>query len=103
MKIGIVQSVFKLAQIVYSVGIEKIRRAKSVEEIEVKGNNTGLKCYINGVCDLTLMPKEEMDLFVASIVSVLLDHYQNYVKRKGERTKNKEKIIIKNNQKPLDK
>ena len=91
MKIGIVQSVFKLAQIVYSVGDEKIRRAKSVEEIEVKGNNTGLKCYINGVCDLTLMPKEEMDLFVASIVPVLLEHYQNYVKRKGERTKNKEK------------
>ena len=91
MKIGIAQSVFKLAQIVYSVGIEKIRRTKFVEEIEVKGNNTGLKCYINGVCDLTLMPKEEMDLFVASIVPVLLDHYQNYVKRKDERTKNKEK------------
>ena len=92
MRIGIVQSVFKLAQIVYSVGDEKIRRAKSVEEIEVKGNNTGLKCYINGVCDLTLMSKEEMDLFVASIVPVLLEHYQNYVKRKGERTKNKGKI-----------
>ena len=51
-----------------------------MEEIEVRGNNTGLKCYINGVCDLTLMSKEEMDLFVASIVPVLLDHYQNYVK-----------------------
>ena len=36
--------------------------------------------------------EEEMDLFVASIVPVLLKHYQNYVKRKGERTKNKEKI-----------
>ena len=62
-----------------------------MEEIEVKENSTDLKCYINGVCDLRLMPKEEIDLFAASILPVLLEHYQNYVKRKGERSKNKEK------------
>ena len=44
-----------------------------MQKIEVKDNPLGLDVYINGVPDLSLIPKDLMDAFITAITDKILE------------------------------
>ena len=47
-----------------------------MKEIQVKGNDTGLKVFINGVPDLTQIPKKITDVLVTALEINISEHYE---------------------------
>lgn len=66
-----------------------------MQEIMVKGNNTGLKVFIDGELDLRSMPNE-MDIIANVLEMVISKQYENYVKRKSYLDK-KQKVMSSDN------
>ena len=53
-----------------------------MEEIIVKGNDTGLKVYVNGVPKIENIPNDELTPLIVSLELVVSNHFENYQKRK---------------------
>ena len=53
-----------------------------MEEIIVKGNDTGLKVYVNGVPKIESIPNDELTPLIVSLELVVSNHFENYQKRK---------------------
>lgn len=47
-----------------------------MKEINVKGNDTGIKVFINGVPDLTQIPKNITDIFVTTLEMKISEHFE---------------------------
>ena len=47
-----------------------------MKEIQVKGNDTGIKVFINGVPDLTQIPKEITDTLVTTLEFQISEHFE---------------------------
>ena len=52
-----------------------------MKEIQVKGNDTGLKVFINAVPDLTQIPKNITDALVTALEINISEHYEQKNKR----------------------
>jgi len=48
-----------------------------MKEIQVKGNDTGLKVFINTVPDLTQIPKNITDALVTTMEMQISEHFEN--------------------------
>ena len=48
-----------------------------MKEIQVKGNDTGIKVFINAVPDLTQIPKNIMDALVTTLEMQISEHFEN--------------------------
>ncbi len=48
-----------------------------MKEIQVKGNDTGIKVFINGVPDLTQIPKNITDTLVTALEMKISEHFEN--------------------------
>jgi len=66
-----------------------------VREVKIKGNETGLRVFVNGVPDFRSLSQDELKALAYSVTPVLRDHVSNYKKRKA-REKPKEKKVSKN-------
>lgn len=66
-----------------------------MQEIMVKGNNTGLRVFIDGEPDLRSMPNE-LDIIANVLEMVISKQHENYVKRKSYLDK-KQKVMPINN------
>lgn len=53
-----------------------------MEEIIVKGNDTGLKVYVNGAPKIESIPKDELTPLLVSLEIAVSNHFENYQKRK---------------------
>ena len=53
-----------------------------MEEIIVKGNDTGLKVYVNGVPKIESIPNDELTPLIVSLEIAVSNHFENYQKRK---------------------
>ena len=58
-----------------------------MEEIIVKGNDTGLKVYVNGVPKIESIPNDEITPLIVSLEIAVSNHFENYQKRKKYRKK----------------
>lgn len=47
-----------------------------MKEIQIKGNDTGIKVFINGVPDLTQVPKEITDTLVTTLEMEISEHFE---------------------------
>lgn len=54
-----------------------------MKEINVKGNDTGLKVFINDVPDLSQIPKNITDALVTTMEMQVSEHYETTQKRKS--------------------
>ena len=54
-----------------------------MKEIQVKGNDTGLKVFINGVPDLTQIPKNITDAVVTTLEMQISEHFEITPKSKA--------------------
>lgn len=54
-----------------------------MQEIMVKGNNTGLRVFIDGEPDLRSMT-DELEIIATVLEMVISKQYENYVKRKSQ-------------------
>lgn len=43
-----------------------------MKEIQLDGNDTGLKVFVNGEPDLSLIPESLMDCFIESIIEQII-------------------------------
>ena len=50
---------------------------KFMQKIEVKDNHLGLDVYINGVPDISLIPKDLMDAYINALTERLLEILKN--------------------------
>lgn len=57
-----------------------------MKEIQVKGNDTGIKVFINSVPDLTQIPKEITDTLVTTLEMQISEHFE--MKRKSNNPEN---------------
>lgn len=57
-----------------------------MKEIQVKGNNTGLKVFINAVSDLSQIPKNITDALVTTLEMQIAEHFET--KRKSNNPEN---------------
>ena len=53
-----------------------------MEEIIVKGNDTGLKVYVNGIPKIDSIPNDELTPLIVSLEIAVSNHFENYQKRK---------------------
>lgn len=53
-----------------------------MEEIIVKGNDTGLRVYVNGIPKIENIPNDEITSLVVSLEIAVSNHFENYQKRK---------------------
>ena len=53
-----------------------------MKEIIVKGNDTGLKVYVNGAPKIESIPKDELTPLIVSLEIAVSNHFENYQKRK---------------------
>ena len=53
-----------------------------MQEINVKGNETGLRVFIDGEPNLLSMPEEEINILATVLEMVISKQYENYTKRK---------------------
>ena len=60
-----------------------------MQEIHVKGNNTGLKVFVEGEPDFSKQPEDELMVVASILHHVLMQQIGNYEKRKGEYQKRK--------------
>ena len=58
-----------------------------MEDIIVKGNDTGLKVYVNGAPKIESIPKDELTPLIVSLEIAVSNHFENYQKRKKYRNK----------------
>ena len=63
-----------------------------MQEISVKGNDTGLRVFIDGELDISLLPESDLNALATVLESVLSKQYENYVKRKSY-TDKKQKVM----------
>ncbi len=47
-----------------------------MEEIKLKNNSLGIKVYVIGKPDIEHMPKEEHDLFIKTMTSIVLENLE---------------------------
>ena len=59
-----------------------------MQEIMVKGNNSGLRVFIDGEPDLRSMP-DELEIIATVLEMVISKQYENYVKRKSQPSQRK--------------
>ena len=60
-----------------------------MKEITVRGNELGLKIFIDGEPDLRELPDDDLTV-LATVLEVIIERrYTNYIKRKGEGKKKK--------------
>ena len=52
-----------------------------MKEIRVKGNDTGIKVFINDVPDLTQIPKNITDTLVTTMEMQISEHFEQKEKR----------------------
>ncbi len=57
-----------------------------MKEIQVKGNDTGIKVFINGVPDLSQIPKNITDALVTTMEMQISEHFE--MKRKSNNSEN---------------
>ena len=48
-----------------------------MQEIKIDGNETGLKIFINGVPDFSLMPTDKIELLVSSIEKIMTEQMKD--------------------------
>jgi len=53
-----------------------------LEEIIVKGNEAGLRVYVNGIPKIENIPNEELTPLIVSLEIAVSNHFENYQKRK---------------------
>ncbi len=53
-----------------------------MQEINIRGNKTGLQVLVNGEPDFTILSNEELTLLGTVFELVISKQYENYVKRK---------------------
>lgn len=53
-----------------------------MEEIIVKGNEAGLRVYVNGIPKIENIPNEELTPLIVSLEIAVSNHFENYQKRK---------------------
>ena len=58
-----------------------------MKEVNIKGNDTGMKVFINGVPDLTQIPKNITDALVTTLEVQISEYYE--IKNNQARTKEK--------------
>ena len=47
-----------------------------MKEVNIKGNDTGMKVFINGVPDLTQIPKNITEALVTALEVQISEHYE---------------------------
>ena len=52
-----------------------------MKEVNIKGNDTGMKVFINGVPDLTQIPKNITDALVTALEVQISERYEQKEKR----------------------
>ena len=60
-----------------------------MQEINVKGNTTGLRVFVEGEPDFSKQPDDELTVLASILHHVLIQQIRNYDKRKGEYQKKK--------------
>ena len=54
-----------------------------MQEVTVKGNNTGLRVFIDGEPDLRSMP-DELEIIATVLEMVISKQHEKYIKRKSQ-------------------
>lgn len=68
-----------------------------MQEINVKGNETGLRVFIDGEPNLLSMPEEEINILATVLEMVISKQYENYTKRKDRDERRKKKMMSSDN------
>lgn len=68
-----------------------------MQEINVKGNETGLRVFIYGEPNLLSMPEEEINILATVLEMVISKQYENYTKRKDRDERRKKKVMSSDN------
>lgn len=68
-----------------------------MQEINVKGNETGLRVFIDGEPNLLSMPEEEINILATVLEMVISKQYENYTKRKDRDERRKKKVMSSDN------
>ena len=68
-----------------------------MQEINVKGNETGLRVFIDGEPSLLSMPEEEINILATVLEMVISKQYENYTKRKDRDERRKKKVMSSDN------
>lgn len=55
-----------------------------MEEVKIKNNPLGLKIYINGVPDISQIPKDLMDAFIGVLTEQVLSYISEKREKKNE-------------------
>ena len=55
----------------------------AMQEVTVKGNNTGLRVFIDGEPDLRSMP-DELEIIATVLEMVISKQHEKYIKRKSQ-------------------
>lgn len=55
---------------------EKTEKENTMKEIKLENNPTGLKIYINGIPDITDIPKDELNVCIAVWERIISEHYE---------------------------
>ncbi len=62
-----------------------------MQEVNIRGNKTGLAILVNGEPNFAVAPEEEMTLLGTVLELVIVKQHENYVKRKSRDAPVKEK------------
>lgn len=68
-----------------------------MQEINVKGNETGLRVFIDVEPNLLSMPEEEINILATVLEMVISKQYENYTKRKDRDERRKKKVMSSDN------
>lgn len=68
-----------------------------MQEINVKGNETGLRVFIDGEPNLLSMPEEKINILATVLEMVISKQYENYTKRKDRDERRKKKVMSSDN------
>ena len=68
-----------------------------MQEINVKGNETGLRVFIDEEPNLLSMPEEEINILATVLEMVISKQYENYTKRKDRDERRKKKVMSSDN------
>lgn len=68
-----------------------------MQEINVKGNETGLRVFIDGEPNLLSMPEEEINILATVLEMVISKQYENYTKRKDRDERRNKKVMSSDN------
>lgn len=65
---------------------------KTLQEIQLPSNKTGIKVFINGVPDVSQVHSDNMKIWATVLDKVLSEHIDNYHKRRARDRPEKKKV-----------